>query len=106
MMRPALLFALVCAAGLAGASPPAVFSVHDLDRDGYLSPAEFAALAEQCAQRRGERCRAALSTFEALDTDRDGRIGEAELLDTLARRYRGGLGPRHGPPPKRQELTP
>lgn len=98
-MRAALFFALVCAAGLAGASPPAVFSVHDLDQDGYLNRAEFSTLAEQCAQRRGERCRAVLSTFEALDANRDGRIGEGELVDTLGRRYRDG---RNGPSPLKE----
>ncbi|MGQ9686662.1 MAG: hypothetical protein ACUVT2_10215 [Thiobacillaceae bacterium] len=40
-MRPVLLFALVCATGLAGASPPAVFSVHNLDRDGRIGEDEL-----------------------------------------------------------------
>jgi len=75
---------------------PPVFSVHDLDRDGYLSRAEYAALQAQCldrsrdaAQPRGHH-RCALLDFDRLDANRDGSISEDELLDTLGRRYRGG----------------
>jgi Ca2+-binding EF-hand superfamily protein len=34
-----------------------------------------------------------LIDFDAMDTDRDGRIGEDELVDALGRRYRGGRKP-------------
>lgn len=91
------LSSLILAAGLAAAdeiaptpATPPVFSVHDQDRDGYLDRAEFAALQAACAQRRGYRCATALKTFEVLDADRDGRIGEDELLSALGRRQRGG----------------
>lgn len=95
MMRAALLFSLICTAGLATASPPAtppIFSVHDLNRDGYLDRAEYAALQAACVQRRGPRCAAALAKFDALDSDRDDHVSEAELLHVLGRRYRGGRG--------------
>lgn len=72
---------------------PPTFSVHDLDRDGYLSREEYAALQAECTQRRGQRCR--LPAFEALDTNRDGRIAEDELLYHLGRRHRGGWGAPH-----------
>jgi hypothetical protein len=94
-MRATFFFCLFCAAGLASASPPStppVFSVHDLNRDGYLDRAEYATLQAACAQRRGARCAAALERFETLDANGDGRIGEEELLHTLGRRYRGGRG--------------
>lgn len=90
-MKPLLAWVgLVTAVGLAGAATPNVFSVHDLDRDGALSRAEYEALRAHCAERRGERCKAALLLFEILDADMNGRISEVELLDALGRRHRGG----------------
>lgn len=67
---------------------PPPFSVHDLDRDGYLSREEYAALQAECTQRRGHCCR--LLAFEVLDSNRDGRIAEDELLHHLGRHHRGG----------------
>lgn len=92
MMPIPLLAGLALAASLAVAGPPPVFSVHDLDRDGYLDRKEYAAL---CAERQAGRHRAGLLEFDVLDADRDGRIGEDELLNALGRRYRGGRGWRH-----------
>ena len=113
MMRMPFLFSLICAAGLAAADqitpPPAtppVFSVHDLNRDGYLDRAEYAGLQAACTQRRGARCASALAKFDVLDTNRDGRVSEAELLHVLGRRYRGGRGDGYSPPPKQDEYTP
>lgn len=92
-MKPLLAWVgLVAVTGLAGAASPNVFSVHDLDRDGTLSRAEYEALRTHCAERRGERCKAALLPFATLDADQDGRIDEAELLDALGHRHRGGRG--------------
>jgi len=102
-MRPAHLilamFAVAAplpglAAGPNRATPPA-FSVHDLDRDGYLSREEYAALRARCQDSRGgagrPRCDPARQIdFNTLDTDHDGRIGEDELVETLGWRYRGG----------------
>jgi len=109
MMRMLFLFSLICTAGLAGASPPTppVFSVHDLNRDGYLDRAEYATLQATCALRRGARGVAALERFDALDDDRDDRISEAELLQVLGRRYRGGRGEDgHSVPVQRNQYTP
>lgn len=74
---------------------PQTFSVHDQDRDGYLSRAEFAAMRAQFEERREARGRHPcgpdrLLEFDVLDINRDGRIGEDELLETLGRRFRGG----------------
>lgn len=72
---------------------PQGFSVHDLDGDGSLSISEYAALREHCRTRRGARGQALcnpgrLLPFVLLDSDGDGRIAEAELLDTLGARHR------------------
>ena len=73
------------------------FSVHDLNRDGFLDPHEYGALLEL---RRGYRppmhgtAPPPAPAFEEMDRDRDGLIGEGELTDTLQRglhrhRWRG-----------------
>jgi len=101
MRAPLLLLTLLAlAAPLHAAGPnranPQTFSVHDLDRDGYLSREEYAALRTQCQERSREaaqprgRARCALLDFDTLDADHDSRISEDELVDTLGRRYRGG----------------
>lgn len=74
---------------------PKAFSVHDQDRDGYLSRAEYAALRAQCEKLRDAKgwplCNTTrLLEFGDLDRNRDDRIGEDELLETLGRRFRGG----------------
>ncbi len=111
-MRSAhLLFALfslaIPHAGLATGpnhAAPQTFSVHDLDRDGSLSRAEYAALRTHCQDWRGRagrtgrtRCDPSrLLDFDLLDADHDGRINEDELMETLGRRYRAGGAGRRG----------
>ncbi len=91
-----LLTLLALAAPLQAAGPnhaiPPTFSVHDADRDNYLSRDEFAALRAQCQARSCEtgRPRCALLDFDTLDANHDGRISEEELVEMLGRRYRGG----------------
>lgn len=84
----ALTTSLAATAGGEEVQRPAPFSVHDLDRDGFLSRQEYAALQAECTLRRGRRCR--LLTFEVLDGNRDGLIAEDELLHHLGRQHRGG----------------
>ncbi len=105
---PLLLLALLALAAPASgqaAGPnragPRFFSVHDLDRDGYLSREEYAALRARCQERHAEtgrgRCNPGrLLDFDVLDRDSDGRIDEEELIETLGRRYRGGGAGRAG----------
>ncbi|PIX96219.1 MAG: hypothetical protein COZ24_11700 [Hydrogenophilales bacterium CG_4_10_14_3_um_filter_63_21] len=100
-MRALLMILVLLAAPLPSAAvgpnpaSPRAFSVHDQDHDGYLSREEYAALRAQCQERRDSRGRPRcdprrLLEFDDLDSNRDGRIGEGELVETLARRYRGG----------------
>ncbi len=79
-----------------GLSAPG-FSVHDLNRDGYLSRSEYAALQAHCQAHQDAKGRrrcdpTRLLTFELLDADRDGQVGESELLNALGRRHRHGAG--------------
>jgi Ca2+-binding EF-hand superfamily protein len=92
MRRIPLLAGLVFTTVVASAGPPPTppFSVHDLDRDGYLDRAEYDAMRAHQIERWGSLRGAALLEFDTLDADGDGRIGEDELLNVLGRRYRGG----------------
>ena len=75
----------------AGGRTPPVFSVHDLNRDGYLDRAEFERLLVGWRERRpGRGRRACTLTFTATDQNGDGRIGEEELLLALAAARAGG----------------
>ena len=90
----AVVWAVSAQATTTGSTVPA-FSVHDLDQDGSLDRAEYAALQARCKDRldsRG-RPRCALIDFNTLDHDRDGRVSEEELLRTLSRQ---GHGARQG----------
>jgi Ca2+-binding EF-hand superfamily protein len=88
----------------AGAAGPEVFSVHDLNRDGYLDRAEYERMRAEClAKRSGRGHRPCALEFSVMDADGDGRIGEQELIAALERapgryRYRGGAQPAPGEP--------
>ena len=104
-----IVFAMPLAGLAAGPNhaAPQTFSVHDLDRDGSLTREEYAALRTHCQEWRGgagrtgrTRCDPTrLLDFDALDADRDGRINEDELMETLGRRYRGGSAGRRDESP-------
>jgi hypothetical protein len=80
------------------------FSVHDLDRDGYLSRAEYRALLELRRlrhERFGRVPPQPAPAFDEVDVDRDAFISEDELTDVLRHkmyRYRR-RGPRWTYPP-------
>lgn len=106
---PALALSL-CLPAAVGAAGPQVFSVHDLNQDGYLDRAEYERMRAEClAKRAGRGHRPCALEFTAMDADGDGRIGEQELIEALERapgryRYRGGAplppeqpGPAGGP---------
>jgi hypothetical protein len=83
-----------------GAGPSRPFSIHDTDRDGYLSPEEYRVLLELRRERHAQRRRALAPqpapAFDEVDRDGDGRITETELLAMLQHhmyRYQ-----RRGPP--------
>ena len=74
-----------------------VFSVHDLNQDGYLDQAEFERLRANCrAVRAGKGRRPCDLEFIAIDGDGDGRIDEQEMVAAIQRapgRHRHGWHP-------------
>lgn len=92
-----LLFVLLpVTAPLAADTPPQPppFSVHDTDGDGYISRAEFDAFrarrqAERAAEGRQLRNAPRVLSFDEIDSDRDGRISETEMIEALQRRSPG-----------------
>lgn len=91
---PVLLAATLACADEPRTSSPPVFSVYDLDRDGYLDRIEFERLRAECrARRAGLGRRPCPLEFNAVDVDDDGRIDEQEMLAALQRgRPRDGRG--------------
>lgn len=98
------------AATAAGAAAPEVFSVHDLNRDGYIDRAEYERMRADClARRSGRGHRPCAIEFSAMDEDGDGRVGERELLSALERwpgryRWRGGAQPPPGAVPEEETV--
>lgn len=78
---------LVCAAAAMAGEPvdsAPVFSVHDLNRDGFVDRREYYGLRQRVRARLGPQRRAAnLHAFETLDRNRDGRIDRDELLEGM-----------------------
>jgi hypothetical protein len=97
---PACLAVLVAAA-IGGASVHAQirpFSVHDINRDGYLDREEYRVLLEMRRTRHHHRSITPqpAPAFDDVDHNRDGRLDEDELIEALRHRtYRyGHRGPR------------
>ena len=82
---------LVCL-GLSGwvQAQPSPYSIHDLNRDGYLDQGEYAALLSQYWARRAQGgqgwSRRPPLQFQQIDADRDGLISEQEMGLALERR--------------------
>jgi hypothetical protein len=95
---------------LAAEAQPAIpvtrpFSVHDLNRDGYLDREEYRQLRELRRMRHERHGRGApqpAPAFDDIDKDADDLIGEEELTDALRHkmyRYRQRGFRWHYPPP-------
>jgi len=89
----ALLLLALPAIVIAADTPPP-FSVHDTDGDGYISRAEFDAFrarrqAERAAAGRQLRNAPRVLNFDEIDSDRDGRISETEMIEALQHQPRG-----------------
>ncbi len=87
-----LLLTLPVMAVAADTPPP--FSVHDTDGDGYISREEFDTFrarrqAERAAEGRQLRNAPRVLSFDEIDSDRDGRISETEMLEALERQPHG-----------------
>ena len=73
---------------------PPPFSVHDTDRDGYLSREEYKVFYEDFAERHRKSGRPAyrmleILQFEQIDSDGDGRISVDEMVSSLRERRQG-----------------
>lgn len=78
------------AAGTHATIPPRAFSIYDANADGVLDGAEYDALRQAMLSRnchRRGRCPQVLD-FHQIDTDRDGRITQAEMLAALEHRLK------------------
>lgn len=88
--------ALTALTAIAPADPAPIFSVHDLNRDGYLDRTEYGRLLTvRQAWRRGPGRRPCPLEFTQVDSDGNGAIDEEEMLQALQRRRAGS--PRSGP---------
>lgn len=91
MKTACCLIPILLAAPLANADQtfpalPPIYSVHDLNHDGYLDHAEFERLRAECRSKRaGHGRRPCALEFAAVDSDADGRIDEQEMLAALQR---------------------
>jgi Ca2+-binding EF-hand superfamily protein len=78
---------------------PRPFSVHDTNRDGYLSREEYAAFRQKAQAVRthhpGRLSRFRLMAFEQIDQDRDEKISESEMVSALQRRLHERRRHRH-----------
>jgi Ca2+-binding EF-hand superfamily protein len=90
-----LLIACLACTALAQGGPgrQRVFSVHDMDGDGYLDETEYQVLAARLRQRHAAAGMTAeqfppVLGFAELDRDGDGRVSEQELTRVLAKRLR------------------
>jgi Ca2+-binding EF-hand superfamily protein len=73
---------------------PPPFSVHDTDRDGYLSREEYEVFYEDFAERHRKSGRPAyrmleILRFDQIDSDGDGRISVDEMVSALRERRQG-----------------
>lgn len=83
----------------------AVFSVHDTNQDGFLSQKEYLAFLEKYKLKKNRKCnkpdrKHEPLLFEAIDTDKDLKLSEDEIIAAISKqrqqhkryrhRYRGG----------------
>jgi len=69
----------------APASSPRVFSQHDANRDGNIDRREYYRFRQRIRARRGHHYGPyRIHDFDAIDSNRDHQIDEAELLDILS----------------------
>lgn len=72
---------------------PKVFSIHDLDKDGYLSKNEYQAFIEKKSRRNRQNKRQKSRTvkpfsFEEIDLNTDGKISLDEMILTISKRHK------------------
>ncbi len=70
-----------------------IFSIHDIDKSGTLSEAEYQQLVEHVELRRKSTGRpmrrfSPTLSFEEIDTNKDGFISEDEMISALNKRLK------------------
>lgn len=82
---------LASAAAVCADQPPGrkdqepVYSVHDIDRDGFIDRREYYRLRQRIRARSGPGRRPPRPhAFEDLDSDADGRVSHEEMVKRLA----------------------
>lgn len=80
LLSTSVVFLCLSRSPNASADGGGTFSLYVADRNGYVDRGEFEALSDSRRNRQGAPD---LWVFGIVDSDRDGKIAEKEMIDTL-----------------------